>query len=128
MQDYSFLFAVDDQALALTKHIKKSYPDIKVGLHLPENSHLFTEENFKETDIVWLDEETGSSLTSKISEMAKKTNTSIYCMSPEFVPNNIFRDNYRKRWEDILKMNFDAIVTDHADELKEFLEKANQSI
>ena len=122
LQNCSFLVAVDDQTLPLIKTIKENYPDIKVGLHLPENSPLFNEEHFEKADVIWLDEETGKWLNPKMIGLAKRTNSLTYCMSPEFVPNNVFQNNYRKRWGDLLAMEFDAIVTDHADELKEFME------
>lgn len=122
LQKSSFLVAVDNQTLPLINLVKEKFPGIKVGLHLPENSPLFNETIFKNADIIWLDEETGNWLTPKMIELAKKTDSLTYCMSPEFVPNNIFQHNYRNRWNDLLAMKFDAIVTDHADELREFIE------
>ncbi|MEK6925731.1 MAG: glycerophosphodiester phosphodiesterase family protein [Nanoarchaeota archaeon] len=121
LQNSSFLVAVDNQTLPLINLVKEKYSGIKAGLHLPENSPLYTKPNFKKADIIWLDEETGKWLTPKMADLAKKTNSLTYCMSPEFVPNNIFQQNYKKRWSDFLAMKFDAIVTDHADELKEFI-------
>jgi len=123
LQKHSFLIAVDNQTIPLINLVKEKYPDIKVGLHLPENSPFFDEEHFKKADIIWLDEETGKWLNPNIVDLAKRANSLTYCMSPEFVPNNVFRNNYRKRWGDLLTMNFDAIVTDHADELRDFIEE-----
>lgn len=122
LQKHSFLVAVDDQTLHLIKEIRKNYPDIKVGLHLPENSPFFDKEHFEKADVIWLDEETGEWLNPKMVDLAKQTNKQTFCMSPEFVPNNVFQKNYRKRWGDLLAMEFDAIVTDYADELSEFVE------
>ncbi len=121
LQDSCFLVAVDDQTMPLIESVKEKYKDVAVGLHLPENSSLYTEENFDKADVIWLDEETGNWLNKEMAELAKKTNSQTYCMSPEFVPNNVFMYKYKKRWPELLKLGFDAIVTDHADELKEFV-------
>jgi glycerophosphoryl diester phosphodiesterase len=123
LQEHSFLVAVDDQTLPLINIVKEKYSDIKVGLHLPENSSFYTEDNFTKADVIWLDEESGNWLNKEMVTLAKKTNSQTYCMSPEFVPHNVFQNRYRERWKDLIEMNFDAIVTDHADELKEFIQK-----
>ncbi len=123
LQNHSFLVAVDNQTLPLINIVKEKYPDIKTGLHLRENSPLYTESNFRKADIIWLDEETGKWLNPKMVDLAKRTNSLTYCMSPEFVPNNVFQHNYKERWADLLAMDFDAIVTDHADELRDFMKE-----
>lgn len=126
LQDNCFLFATADQTIPLIEFVKEKYTDIKIGLHLPENSPLYTEESFNKADVIWLDEESGNWLNNEMIKLAKKTNSQIYCMSPEFVPNNIFQNNYKERWKDLIEMGFDAIVTDYAEELKEFIKNSSE--
>ncbi len=121
LKDNCFIFAVDDQTIPLINKVKEKYPQIKVALHLPENSHLFNEENFEKADVIWIDEESGNWINNKIVDLAKKTNSQVFCMSPEFVPNNIFRKNYKQKWIEFINLGVNAIITDYADELREFV-------
>ena len=119
-----YLFAVDEMSLPLIKAVKRLSKEIKVGLHLPENSEYLSEEFFRKADFIWVDETKEDWFSESMVDLAHKLGKKIYAVSPELIDNSIhFGDYLKKRWKDIIKMGFDGICTDFPKEFRGVLSK-----
>lgn len=117
LEEKCFLFAVDGMEVPLIKQAKRLDNNIKAGLYLPQNSDNFTKKMFKNADFIWVDEVDSEWFSKDMTHLAHKLKKEIYAVSPEVVPGSRFANNYRQRWKDIKKMDFDGICTDHPCEL-----------
>jgi len=112
-------FACDEITLDLIDIIKQKYPKYKVGLHYFENSG-FREEEFKKADFIWADEITRENITKQAVELAHKFNRPFYAISSELIPESIFNQDIKKRWQEFLEMNVDGICSDKPEEFLSF--------
>lgn len=116
-------FAVDEIEEEFRIIMRKSYPEYKLGLYLPENCKNYNEKHFKEFDFIWADEITFKWMTKERVDFAHHFGKPFYAISPELISVSVFNSNIEKRWEELLEANVDGICTDLPDKFLKFVEK-----
>jgi len=118
-EDRIRFFGCDEITLDLIEVIKTKYPKYKVGLHYYENSNFGAKE-IEKADFIWADEITKENISIILADLSRHLNKLIYVISPELIPESVFKNDVKKRWKEFLEMQVDGICTDRPDEFLEF--------